>query len=213
MAEEKFNIETTERDGDEFVDADVPITLNGDQPAGTIDSLRELRATTSVSGTTTTDGEDTIHVDPTGTNGVTITLGSGDTATGQEVTVQDVGGAAASNTITVDTEGSETFADGDAAKTITTDYGWLTVRWDGSNWISDRYAEFDAVRAGSVNTSLADITDSAQDPATNGEIRRNGTDIKAYTGGSVKNLSDIGSGGGGGASKTTARRYGLLGGN
>jgi hypothetical protein len=81
--------------------------------------------------------------------------------------------------------------------------------WDATN--SELTAD---VSNSVVSTSLADITDAAQDPVANGEIRRNGTDIKAYTGGSVKNLSDIGSGGGGGgASKTTARRYGLLGGN
>jgi hypothetical protein len=86
------------------------------------------------------------------------------------------------------------------------------------NWVLDSFGTSsnpvpDTSHFNAISTRLADITDAAQDPVANGEIRRNGTDIKAYTGGSVKNLSDIGSGGGGGASKTTARRYGLLGGN
>jgi len=128
---------------------DVSATLGG---GGATLALRDLRVTTSVGAATTTNGEDTVFVDPSGTGGVTITLASADAAAGQEVTIQDVGGTAGSNTITVDTEGTEVFGDGDSAKTITEDRGWLTVRWDGSNWVSDRYAEFEAVRAGSLTT-------------------------------------------------------------
>ena len=36
-----------------------------------------------------------------------------------------------------------------------------------------------------------DLLDQAADPTDNGDIQLNGTDIKAYSGGSVKNLSDI----------------------
>ena len=39
-----------------------------------------------------------------------------------------------------------------------------------------------------------DVQDTTTDPSANGEIRRNGTDVKVYSGGSVKNLSNIGSG-------------------
>lgn len=46
-------------------------------------------------------------------------------------------------------------------------------------------------------TSLGTIEDSSQDPANNGEIRRNGSDVKVYTGGGVKDLGNIGSGGSG----------------
>ena len=41
-----------------------------------------------------------------------------------------------------------------------------------------------------VNESIQ-LSDTAADPATNGEIQRNGTDVKVYTGGSVVNLSDL----------------------
>lgn len=49
-------------------------------------------------------------------------------------------------------------------------------------------------------TSLTDIDtvltllNQGADPTTNGEIQNNGGDIKAYSGGAVRNLSDIGSG-------------------
>jgi hypothetical protein len=41
------------------------------------------------------------------------------------------------------------------------------------------------------------IADTSANPTTNGQFTRNGNDVKVYTGGGVKNLSDIGSGGGG----------------
>ena len=41
------------------------------------------------------------------------------------------------------------------------------------------------------------IADTSANPASNGQFTRNGNDVKVYTGGGVKNLSDIGSGGGG----------------
>jgi hypothetical protein len=39
---------------------------------------------------------------------------------------------------------------------------------------------------------LLDVRDTATDPSSNGEVTRNGSDVKVYTGGSVKNLNDIG---------------------
>jgi hypothetical protein len=50
-----------------------------------------------------------------------------------------------------------------------------------------------------VNALLVDLKDAAADPSANGEIQRNGTDIKVYSGGSVRNLSDVG------AASTTKR--------
>ena len=41
------------------------------------------------------------------------------------------------------------------------------------------------------------IGDTATDPSTNGEFRRNGTDVKIYSGGGVRNLTNIGTGSGG----------------
>jgi len=37
------------------------------------------------------------------------------------------------------------------------------------------------------------FTDSSTDPTTNGQFRRNGADVKVFTGGSLVNLSDVGS--------------------
>jgi hypothetical protein len=163
--------------------------------AGGSDELRlpDLRVTTSVSAAATTNGEDTVFVDPSATGGVTITLASADAAAGAAVTIQDVGGTASSNTITVDTEGTETYADGDAAKTITTDRAWLTVRWDGSNWVSDRYQQVDQLDATAVNTD--DINTPQITDADDGTVYDVGDDLA----------------GGGGTDKTTAYFHGGLG--
>lgn len=45
---------------------------------------------------------------------------------------------------------------------------------------------------------VAVLEDTGTTPSSNGEFRRDGTDVKVYTGGAAKNLSNIGSGGGGG---------------
>ena len=42
-----------------------------------------------------------------------------------------------------------------------------------------------------LNVDVENLADSATDPSSNGEFRRNGTDVKVQTGGTVKNLSDI----------------------
>jgi|GEM_PF-3351978 len=39
------------------------------------------------------------------------------------------------------------------------------------------------------------LADQAADPSANGEVQRNGSDVKVYSGGAVRNLSNIGSGG------------------
>ena len=42
-----------------------------------------------------------------------------------------------------------------------------------------------------LNVDVENLADTATDPSSNGEFRRNGADVKVQTGGTVKNLSDI----------------------
>jgi len=66
-----------------------------------------------------------------------------------------------------------------------------------SNFWDENNSELTAdVNNTSVSTDEGNINDSATDPSTNGELRRNGVDVKVYSGGAVKNMSNIGSGGG-----------------
>jgi hypothetical protein len=51
------------------------------------------------------------------------------------IIVKDEGGQAATNTLTVATEGSETI-DGSATATITSNYGAVRLYSDGSNWFT-----------------------------------------------------------------------------
>ena len=47
------------------------------------------------------------------------------------------------------------------------------------------------------------LINTSSNPTTNGQFTLNGTDVKVYTGGGVKSLSDIGSGGGGSGANTS----------
>lgn len=49
-----------------------------------------------------------------------------------------------------------------------------------------------------IRPEIAALIDTGSDPSTEGAFQRNGADVKVHSGGSVRNLSDIGSGGSGG---------------
>ena len=66
---------------------------------------------------------------------VTITLPTAQLRAGRVYTVKDESGAAATNNITVATEGSETI-DGSATDVISENYGSKTYYCDGSNWFT-----------------------------------------------------------------------------
>ena len=66
---------------------------------------------------------------------VTVTLPTAQVNKGRSYTIKDESGAAATNNITVDTEGSENI-DGAATDTISDDYGAKTYYSDESNWFS-----------------------------------------------------------------------------
>lgn len=73
-----------------------------------------------------------VGVDASG-GAVTVTLPSALCVTGRGYIIKDIGGSAASNNITVATEGAETI-DGSATDTIDTNYGSAGYFSDGSNW-------------------------------------------------------------------------------
>jgi hypothetical protein len=58
---------------------------------------------------------------------------------------------------------------------------------------------FSATQYTGINIILSDVltfNDSTADPSANGQMQRNSTDVKVYSGGAVRNLSDIGAAGG-----------------
>ena len=83
---------------------------------------------------TTTTSEFLVGVDTTSA-AVTITLGSATVTSGRVVIINDEGGSAGTNNITVATEGSETI-DGAATQTIAANYGTLRLYSDGTNWFT-----------------------------------------------------------------------------
>ena len=66
---------------------------------------------------------------------VTVTLPTAEVRPGRIYTVKDESGAAATNNITVATEGAETI-DGSATDTIAQNYGAKDYYSDGSNWFT-----------------------------------------------------------------------------
>jgi hypothetical protein len=94
-----------------------------------------LESYVSVSGATyaAKGGDRLIGVNRAGT--VTVTLPTAQLRAGRTYTVKDESGAAATNNITVATEGSETI-DGSATDIISEDYGSKAYYSDGSNWFT-----------------------------------------------------------------------------
>jgi len=107
------------------------------QPRQTLrQPLRHVQeAYVSVTGATYTAkaGDRIIGVNRAGI--VTITLPTAQLRPGRIYTVKDESGAAATNNITVATEGAETI-DGSATDTISTNYGAKDYYSDGTNWFT-----------------------------------------------------------------------------
>lgn len=104
-----------------------------------LESLPRLRFSTAIrtisSDTTLVHGEDgTLFVDTSG-GVVTVTLPASTNQGGRIFIVDDGGGSASTNAITVDTTGAETI-DGAASLTIVTDFGHLQLQTDGSDWFT-----------------------------------------------------------------------------
>jgi hypothetical protein len=87
----------------------------------------------AVTANYTTQYEDILFVDPSGTGGLTVTLASADAQDGHGIMVIDTGAAAGDNPITIDTEGTETI-DGGSSKMIESDSAELLLESDGSDW-------------------------------------------------------------------------------
>ena len=84
---------------------------------------------------TTVGNASVFTVDTTG-GIVTVTLGTVDTVVGRFLIIKDKGGAAATNNITIDTQGSQDI-DGDASGTqIVANFGSVRLFSDGSNWFT-----------------------------------------------------------------------------
>ena len=56
--------------------------------------------------------------------------------TGRTIFIKDEGGASATNAITIDPNGAETLDGSATSKTITTNYGYLAIYCDGTQWLS-----------------------------------------------------------------------------
>lgn len=93
----------------------------------------------------TTSGETHIYVD-TSSAAVTVELATADLAVGKPVNIYDDGNNAATNNITITTEGSANFDPGGVSSlTIDTDGAYRQVRGGSTNWFADLNAQRSAV--------------------------------------------------------------------
>lgn len=85
-------------------------------------------------GSYTTTGERYIFVDTaTNSTAYTVTLASADATLGRTIEIKDSGGGAGTNGITINTESTETI-DGGSSTSISSNFGSVTVVWNGSEW-------------------------------------------------------------------------------
>ena len=75
----------------------------------------------------------TLYLVDSSTSEITLTLATSSLESGKQVTFKDSQGSSGTNTITVQTEGSETI-DGGGFFTMTANYTSVTITSDGTNW-------------------------------------------------------------------------------
>ena len=95
---------------------------------------QKVKVVSKTANYTAKESDYIIAVDTSG-GAVTITLPTSALKAGKVYIIDDKGGNAGSNNITVATEGSEKI-DGAASATISTNYASLALYSDGSNWYS-----------------------------------------------------------------------------
>jgi hypothetical protein len=128
----------------------------------------------------TTQDEQYIYVD-TSSGSVTVTLASADVENGREIRIVDTGTNAGTNSITINTEGSETINPGaNSSITLTVDGTYVDLFSDGSNWFSDRASEKQTVSTDKIATTLTlqDVTSNRS--LESQETNTSGSDISAY---------------------------------
>jgi hypothetical protein len=117
----------------------------------------DYRQVTSIDSANTTshltNDENEVRVDPSSA-AVTVSLDSDDASDGNTIRIWDAGRASSTNAITIDTEGTETFADGSSSKTISTDGAFLTVQWDATLgvWLTDRTVQRETVQSNTLRS-------------------------------------------------------------
>lgn len=89
--------------------------------------------TVSTNSTINPTQSSTIYLVNTSSSSVILTLSTSSLESGKEVIIKDSSGSSSTNTITVQTEGSETI-DGESSFVISLDYTSITIVSDGSNW-------------------------------------------------------------------------------
>lgn len=110
-------------------------TLRAKRPDGDVESISAIHTSVDSANSTaytTKQVDEFVGVD-TNDAAVTVTLDSASASRAGTKVIKDEGGNAGTNSITVDTEGSETI-DGSSSTSIATNDGVLRLYSDGANW-------------------------------------------------------------------------------
>lgn len=95
-------------------------------------SNKEVITITSTTSITPTQSS-TLYLVDSSSDSLTLTLSTSSLEVGKEVIIKDSTGSSSINSITVNTEGSETI-DGQASFTISSNYTSISIISDGSDW-------------------------------------------------------------------------------
>lgn len=98
-----------------------------------------------VSNDYTTSGESVVYVE-SGNGAITITLAAEDVQKGNTLRIVDTDGQAASNNITVQTEGSESiFPGGGGSLAVSVNHAYVRIWSDGDNWFAERNTQVNQI--------------------------------------------------------------------
>ena len=119
--------------GDIFVKRTTEPLLLKKKSTGWTNICNKEVVTIATSSTISPSQSSTLYLADSSLNSLTLTLSTSSIETGKEIIIKDSTGSSSINSITVQTEGSETI-DGESSFTISLDYTSITLISDGSNW-------------------------------------------------------------------------------
>lgn len=119
--------------GDVFIKRTTEPLILKKKSSGWVNISNKEVITIASTTTITPTQSSTLYLADSSSGSLTLTLSTSSLEVGKEVIIKDSTGSSSSNSITVDTEGSETI-DGQTSFTISSNYISISMISDGSNW-------------------------------------------------------------------------------
>jgi len=119
--------------GDIYIKRSTEPLILKKKSTGWVDVNNKDIETVATSSTLSPVQASTVYLVDSSSSELTLTLATSSMTNGKQIVFKDSTGSTSTNTITVQTEGSETI-DGDTSFTIASDYTSITIVSDGNNW-------------------------------------------------------------------------------